>query len=237
MNGIGPDLDYAPILKAGAVFSSGGQGAVFSLNEDVDFSNPNNEVVVATVDTTTGVPTGYAIKTKGQVISGQVRNQLVDVGEFERFRKVLIEDQNISEIISVTDSNGNVYYEVDYLTQDVIYIPIVNKSGDSDKVPMIMKPKKVPRRFVFEQLSNQYYLQFGYGSETNLTNEKISDPSKVIMQVNGKDYVVDESFDPTNLIETEQDGSKPNKHNAHDPVQKEQCKHKQCSQQGFGKYI
>ena len=164
VNGIGPDLDYAPILKAGAVFSSGGQGAVFSLNEDVDFSNPNNEVVVATVDTTTGVPTGYAIKTKGQVISGQVRNQLIDVGEFERFRKVLIEDQNISEIISVTDSNGNVYYEVDYLTQDVIYIPIVNKSGDSDKVPMIMKPKKVPRRFVFEQLSNQYYLQFGYTS-------------------------------------------------------------------------
>lgn len=62
---------------------------------------------------------------------------------------------------------------------------------------------------MFEQLSNQYYLQFGYGSETNLTNEKISDPSKVIMQVNGKDYVVDESFDPTNLIETDKMGVSP----------------------------
>jgi len=74
---------------------------------------------------------------------------------------------------------------------------------------MIMKPKKVPRRFVFEQLSNQYYLQFGYGSETNLTNEKISDPSKVILQVNGKDYITDNSFDPTNLIETDKMGVSP----------------------------
>ena len=209
VDGVGPDLNYAPILKAGAVFSSGGQGATFSLNEDVDFSNSNNEVVVATVDTTTGVPTGYAIKTNGKIISGQVRNQIVDVGDYERFRKVLIQDENISEIISVTDSSGNEYYEVDYLTQDVIYIPIINKSGDSDKVPMIMKPKKVPRRFVFEQLSNQYYLQFGYGSENNLTNEVISDPDKVILQTNGKNYVADESFDPTNLIETDKMGVSP----------------------------
>jgi len=37
----------------------------------------------------------------------------------------------------------------------------------------------------------------------------ISEPNKVIMQVNGKDYVVDESFDPTNLIETDKMGVSP----------------------------
>ena len=208
-NGVQPDLDYAPILKKGAVFSSGGEGASFTLNEDVDFSLASNEVVVATVDDTTGVPTEYAIKTSGQVISGEIKRKSIEVGEFERFRKVLIPDQNISEIVTVSDSNGNEYYEVDYLTQDTIYIPVTNKGSDSASVPMIMKPRKVPRRFVFEQLSNQFYLQFGYGSETNLTNEVISDPSKVVMQVNGKDYVVDESFDPTNLIETDKMGVAP----------------------------
>jgi hypothetical protein len=208
-NGVQPDLDYAPILKKGAVFSSGGEGASFTLNEDVDFSLASNEVVVATVDDTTGVPTEYAIKTSGQVISGEIKRKSIEVGEFERFRKVLMPDQNISEIVTVSDSNGNEYYEVDYLTQDTIYIPVINKGSDSASVPMIMKPRKVPRRFVFEQLSNQFYLQFGYGSETNLTNEVISDPSKVVMQVNGKDYVVDESFDPTNLIETDKMGVAP----------------------------
>ena len=208
-NGVQPDLDYAPILKKGAVFSAGGQGGVFTLNEDVDFSLPSNEVVVATVDSDTGVPTGYAIKAYGQVISGQLRTKTIDVGAFQRFRKVLIPDQNISEIISVHDSDGNRYYEVDYLTQDVIFTSVVNKAADSDKVPSILKPRRVPRRFVFEQLSNQYFLQFGYGSETNITNEIISEPNKVIMQVNGKDYIVDESFDPTNLIETEKMGVSP----------------------------
>jgi hypothetical protein len=91
----------------------------------------------------------------------------------------------------------------------VIYVPVINKAADSDSVPNILKPKKVPRRFVFEQLSNQFYLQFGYGSETNLTNEVISEPNKVIMQVNGKDYITDESFDPTNLIETDKMGVCP----------------------------
>mgnify|MGYP003148607292 CR=1 FL=1 len=208
-SGVAPDLSYAPILKKGAVFSAGSQGASFTLNEDVDFSLPSNEAVVATVDPITGVPTGYAIKAFGQVISGQTKRLNVDVGDFERFRKVLIRDEFITEIISVTDSNGNKYYEVDHLTQDVIYTPIVNRGSDSDKVPNILKPKKVPRRFVFEQLSNQFYLQFGYGSETNLTNEVISEPNKVVMQVNGKDYITDESFDPTNLIETDKMGVCP----------------------------
>ena len=74
-NGIQPDLDYAPILKKGAVFTAGSTGASFTLNEDVDFSVASNEVVVATVDTNTGVPTGYAIKAYGQVISGEVKEK------------------------------------------------------------------------------------------------------------------------------------------------------------------
>ena len=52
-------------------------------------------------------------------------------------------------------------------------------------------------------------MQFGYGSETNITNELISEPNKLIMNVNGKDYITDETFDPTNLIETEKMGVCP----------------------------
>jgi len=208
-NGVQPDLDYAPIVKKGTIFSTNSQGVVYTLNEDVDFSLASNEVVVATVDSTSGVPTGYAIKAYGEIISGEVKTKTIEVGEYRRFRKVLIPDTNISEIVSVFDTQGNQYYEVDYLSQDTIYTQITNKASDGDAVPSILKPKKVPRRFVFEQLSNQFFLQFGYGSETNLTNETISDPSKVLLNVNGKDYVLDESFDPTNLIETEKMGVSP----------------------------
>ena len=207
-SGVQPDLDYAPIIKRGTKFSTSG-GIVFTLNEDVDFTNADNEVVVATVNSTTGVPTGYAIKTKGQVISGELSVLSVDIGDYERFKRVKINDSNISEIVSVVDNNGNEYSEVGYLSQDTIYIPVKNVDSDNTTVPYIMKPMNVPRRFVFERTRDEFYLQFGFGSETNLTNEKISDPSKVIMEVNGRDYITDTTFDPTNLIETDKLGVAP----------------------------
>ena len=78
-SGVGPDEDYIPILKRGTSLSSAG-GALFILNEDVNFSNPENEIVVANVNSTTGVPTDYAIKSSGQVISGELNEELISVG-------------------------------------------------------------------------------------------------------------------------------------------------------------
>ena len=52
---LGPDLSYVPILSRGSTFSSGG-GSVYTLEESVDFADPNNQITVATVDSDTGVP-------------------------------------------------------------------------------------------------------------------------------------------------------------------------------------
>jgi len=60
----GPDTDYFPMLSSGAMLSAEG-GAVFTLTENVDFTNQNNEITVARVDPDTGVPTWFAIKAKG----------------------------------------------------------------------------------------------------------------------------------------------------------------------------
>lgn len=206
--GTGPDLSYAPILRNGAKFSSTG-GTSFTLNESVDFSNENNEVVVAEVNSSTGVPSKYAIKTYGQVISGDLAVQSIEVGDYERFPRFKLGGANISEVVSVTDSSGNEYFEVDYLSQDVIYRPISNNTEDKELVPFIMQPYGVPRRFITETVGQVTSIQFGHGSETNLTNEKISDPSKVILNTHGRDYITDKSFDPTNLIETDTLGVAP----------------------------
>ena len=55
-NAAGPDLNYAPVLSAGAVMASSGGGS-YTLLEDVDFGQSGNQIVVGTVDTTTGNPT------------------------------------------------------------------------------------------------------------------------------------------------------------------------------------
>jgi hypothetical protein len=205
----GPDLDYFPILQRGSLISSN-SGAVFTLIDNVDFTDPNNQVTVARVDNTTGNPTYFAIKAFGQVVSGQRRQQTVSIENYQRFLRLRVDDDNISEILSIKDSQGNEYYQVDYLTQDVIVKEFQNTSDDRQVVPYIMKLKPVPRRFVTEFTSEgQTFVQFGYGSEDNVTTDVIADPSDVILDVSGRTYITDQTFDPTNLISSDKFGVVP----------------------------
>ena len=53
-------------------------GALYTLNENVDFASDKNEIVVAKVDKQTGLPTHYAVKAFGQVISGDLEREIVE---------------------------------------------------------------------------------------------------------------------------------------------------------------
>jgi len=195
-SGLGPDTRYIPILKRGTRFTSR-NGLSFILVHNVDFNDPSNPVIVSQVDPTTGAPTFYAIQATGQVVSGKLSQQTIKVGAFERFKKVRLSDRNIVEIISVFDSEGNQYYEVEYLAQDMIYKEIPNDNFKNDNVPSILKPMLVSRKFVTENTRDGYYLQFGSGdaNETDI----VASPQSVAVDVFGKNYVTNTTFDPTRL--------------------------------------
>jgi hypothetical protein len=206
---LGPDLNYVPILSRGSTFSSGG-GAVYTLEDSVDFSNPNSLITVATVDPDTGVPSFYAIKATGKVKSGTLSATRISVGDYQRFRRIQIPFDNITEIVTVVDAQGNEYFEVDYLSQDTVFTQESNYESDKDVVPYIMKVKPVPRRFVTEfDAAGNCFLQFGYGSAENVTKDLIVDPADVVMNMNGRNYVTDKTFDPSNLIESDKFGLSP----------------------------
>ncbi len=195
-SGLGPDTRYIPILKRGTRFTSR-NGLSFILVQNVDFNDPSNPVIVSQVDPTTGAPTYYAIQATGQVVSGKLSQQTVKVGTFERFKRVRLSDRNIVEIISVFDSEGNQYYEVEYLAQDMVYKEIPNDNFKNDNVPSILKPMLVSRKFVTENTRDGYYLQFGSGdaNETDI----VASPQSVAVDVFGKNYVTNTTFDPTRL--------------------------------------
>ena len=203
-----PQSKYMPILRRGSRFSSN-SGAIFTLVEDVDFSNPLNEAVVAEQQAAGGLPTKVAIKAFGTVVSGETKAVTHAVEDFQRFLKIDIDDSNITEVLSVVDSDGNIYYEVDYLTQNIIYVGATNKGADKHQTPQIMKPMAVPRRFVVDHNQGRTSLQFGFGSDSNLSTNLISDPSDVILNVHGKNYIADKSFDPTIMIKTDKLGVVP----------------------------
>ena len=208
-NGAGPDLDYLPTLAKGTKLSSQA-GQIFTLIDNVDFSNNSNEIVVATSNPQTGNPTAYAVKAYGSVISGKLEEQIVSVGDFKRFLTVPVTDPNITEIVSVLDSEGHEYFEVDYLSQDTIFRSFTNKDSETGKyAPEKLVAVSVPRRFVTFTRFGQVSIKFGYGSESSLKTSNITHPSNVVLKMHGRDYEKDISFDPSNLLHTDKFGVAP----------------------------
>lgn len=194
--GLGPDASYIPLLKRGTTFQSTA-GLSFMLTDNVDFSDTSNPIIVSKVDQSTGAPTHYAIKAYGNVVSGRFGQKTVSVGPWERFKRIQLNNPNIVEIISVYDSAGNQYYEVEYLAQDMVYKEMANNNFKNDNVPSVLRPMLVSRKFVVEHDEQATYIQFGSGDEsaTNI----IANPQNFAIDVFGKSYVTDTSFDPTRL--------------------------------------
>jgi hypothetical protein len=68
----------------------------------------------------------------------------------------------------------------------------------------------VPRRFTVEHtLDNETYLQFGFGSETEIENKSFPDPTSAALQLNGREYFSNSSFDPSQILKTEKLGIVP----------------------------
>ena len=201
-----PNYEYAPILKKGSSFSSS-SGQIFTLVEDVDFSNTTDIVIVASSNAQGTSPTRFALKAKGVVVSGETSTQAFTINEYKKFLKLSLFDQNITEVISVFDSQGNNYYEVDHLSQDVIYVPILNTTTSKEFAKNIYKPISVPRRFTTEHNLAGLTIQFGYGTDDN--EEKFLDPTSMSLDIFGKNYITEKSFDPVVFTKTSKLGLVP----------------------------
>ncbi len=205
----GPDTSYAPVLRAGSTFSSTG-GGLYSLMTDVDFSRTTNQVVVGEVDSSTGSPTSYIIRASGRAVSGRTAFKEVTVGNFQRFRRIDLGVQNVAEVLSVIDSEGHEYVEVDYLSQNIIYKALRNSNpATNDTVKNILKATPVARRFTVDRARNQTFIQFGYGSDSQLLTNAVANPSNVVLDQQGRTYITDIDFDPSKLISTDKFGIAP----------------------------
>lgn len=206
--GDGPDTRYMPILRKGTSFSSV-NGGPFMLTADVNFASSRHERVAARVNPSTGNTTYYAVKAIAQVMSGQLVQTTFDIGAHQRFLSLRVPGANIAEITEIVDIDGHQYYEVDYLSQDVVYIEVPNRVNNIDTVKSILKPMSVPRRFIARNTTDGMRVQFGHGSESEIKSDPIVDPANVVLQQHARDYTVDKTFDPSRLNQTDKFGIVP----------------------------
>jgi hypothetical protein len=222
-----PDWDYAPTLKKNSTFTtSEADSTTFLLTEDVNFQVSNSldptEVSVYKLDgspqDTTGTnPDYYLIKKKGKVISATPKSATFTIGSPEKYLTLELPDKNIIGVESVTDSDGNTWYEVPYLAQETIFEDVLNVAANnpnltqySNDTPYLLRLKKVPKRFVTRfKTSNVLQLQFGAGASNDDDVEILPNPDNVGLGVKDGQSKLDLAYDPSNFLMSKAYGETP----------------------------
>ena len=211
-----PDLRYALVIKEGMEISSTlNNDVVFSTKKIVDFSNSssffdNMEISVYQVDSSND-PERFLLKKKVEAISGRLITQQFTFSSPKPYDKINLSDEGIIDVVSITDSSGDLWTKVDFLAQQTVFEEIKNISSNNtgledynQETPYVLKLKKVPKRYITRiEPNGSLSIQFGAGVSTTL-EDLVPDP-KLNLKL---DNIVN-SIDPSNFLYTSEYGLTP----------------------------
>lgn len=217
-NNIIPDYDYSLFIGENTLITST-RGASFIIEDSIDFSISNSldptEVSIAQV--INGDPTYFLLKKSRKGNSGTINSVSYSFGGYEEFPTIEIKDSNIAEIIDIIDSDGNKWYEVDHLAQELVYDSIKNTNiNDPNNYqnnidsPYILKTKQVQRRFTTRFINpTTLQIQFGSGKPGDIDEEFIPNPDNVGLGLPFEKNKLTTAFNPLNIIFTNTYGIAP----------------------------
>ena len=193
-------------------------GVIFNLTEDLDFAKKDVEGnLVASKNFVTfdgdGNPSECELTLETFAISGQETLESITLSDIDvPFREITLQNKDVSEILSIKDTDDNVYYEVESLSQDTVFVPVDNLSiDDFDTVPKTLEIVPAPRRFT-RSTSIQTRLttvRFGSGNSESLDDDIIPDPSELSLDLYGKKSFARFSIDPNSLLGSQTLGISP----------------------------
>ena len=212
-----PNYSYALQVNEGTLASSG--TTTFRIRETVNFSYSSSfdPTTVSVYETSGTAPTFYLLKKTVGVVSGTVVEEQFVFGQTKKYQRIILGSENVLEIISCTDSDGNTWKEVPFLAQDTLFDSIENIAANdpelsqySDEAPYLLKLLKTPRRFVtFIRADGRTEIRFGAGVSDSFDEEIIPNPNNVGSSLPGSPTYLDKYFDPTNFLKTEAYGQAP----------------------------
>ena len=214
-----PDYDYALYVNANTVVTTtSGNPQSFTIEDPIDFtvSSSDNPTTVSVAQITSGIPDYYLLKKTVRAYSGVINSVDFSFGAPVEFATVSITAANIAGIIDITDADGNEWYEVDYLGQDLVFDSIRNSNTNDPNAytdtdaPYLLQTKSTQNRFATRFLaSNLLQLQFGAGSPATTTEEVIPNPFNVGLGLPFLQNKLTTAYSPTNFIFTDTYGTTP----------------------------
>ena len=212
-----PDLEYCLRIKEGMVVLSSISGTRFRTTELLDFSVEEDREI-SIYQSNEGTPTSYLLKKYINAQSAELKTIEYDFGTSPtQFSKINIGDNNVIDIYDVRDSNGNKWYEVPYLAQELVYVDYANSvQNDKDlaqfkeSVPNVLKVLKTSRRFTTKvNPNNTTTLVFGAGNSTSSDEQLVPTFKNVGLGLNSSIDKMGASFDPSNFLKTKSYGQAP----------------------------
>ena len=170
-----PDFyNYGLIIPTNTSLTSNSTGLKFLTTQQVDFTDSGS------ADITYYNNSYFLVKKSVKVISAEIKSTSVSFAPNQKFATTNIIDDNILQILNVTGSDGNVWYEVPYLAQSSIFQKVTNTGSDTNQVPYLVQLQRAPRRFVSRILSdNTLQLEFGAGISNKTDNQIIPTPGNI----------------------------------------------------------
>jgi len=212
-----PDFGYALEIPENTSVSSR-NGTRFNIQEPIDFSVSSSiDPTVTTISQISlGEPTYYLLKKTRKAVSGTITSTNFTLGNYTAYPTVELNVSNISNIIDILDSDGNRYYEVDYLAQDLVYDSIKNTNTNDPNnyqdgdTPYILKTKSVNRRFTTRFINEStLQIQFGSGKPLQTDEEVTPNPDNVGLGLPFEQNKLTTAYSPTNFIFTNTYGVAP----------------------------
>jgi hypothetical protein len=214
-----PDYDYALYINPNTQISSKSSNNKFIIEDSVDFtvSSSLDPTTVSVAQVSGGTPTYYLIKKTRKATSGTINTVSFSFGPPAEFATVNINGANIAGIIDIVDSDGNTWYEVDHLAQELVFDGIKNTNindpnnyQNSNDTPYILQTKQIQRRFTTRFVNpTTLQLQFGSGNPNDNDENVIPNPSNVGLGLPFEKNKLTTAYSPTNFIFTNTYGIAP----------------------------
>jgi hypothetical protein len=203
-----PDYDYAlTVGENSLVTTPNGQSFLIQDKADFSVSSSQDPTSVTVYQIAGSVPQYYLLEKTRKAISAEIKTLSLTFGSPEQFATVNINDTNIIKVLDVIDSDGNKWYEVNHLGQEMVLDTIkntnVNDPNTNGDTPYLLRLKKVARRFAtrFTSLSN-LQMQFGAGAPNDVTEEITPNADNVGIGLPFEQDKLTVAYSPTNFLYT-----------------------------------
>ena len=215
-----PDFNYALSVPANSTVTQATLNKIpFLIQDAIDFSvSSSGDPTITTVYEVSGAnPTYFLLKKTRKAISSTISTTQFSFTNPVPFSTVQINGPQLVGILDIIDTDGNKWYEVDYLGQEMVFDSIKNTNTNdpnlsqySGDTPYILKLEKIQRRFTTRFINTgSLELQFGSGTSNDTDEQIIPNPNNVGIGLPFEQAKLTTAYAPDNFLYTKTYGIAP----------------------------